>query len=211
MVRDVNVRCTTLALAMLASGARISNATASEPVTLPIAFHVAQTDGEPVVPLAFVEERLAAANRIYAPYGVAFARTAMLPLGVKHAELESRDDRDALGAEVGRGVIDCFVVRSLRDVDEPPRLRQGVHWHSRTHPGAHFVVLSSIAGPDVLAHELGHFLGNPAHSTTPGNLMSYQRGTEPPFLDPDQVARLERALHGYLRRGELRAIRSVPK
>ncbi|MFI5308804.1 MAG: hypothetical protein ACHQ53_15715 [Polyangiales bacterium] len=210
MVRDVNGRCTALALAVLAVGAKTAAAAATEVVVLPITFHVAQIDGEPVVPPAFITERLMTANQIFAPYGVAFAQAATLPLDAQHSELESRGDRDALGAEVGRGVIDCFVVRSLRDVDEPPRLRRGVHWHSHTHPGAHFVILSSIAGPDVLAHELGHFLGNPAHSQTPGNLMSYQRGDQPPFLDPDQVARLERALHGYLRRGELHALSSKP-
>jgi len=90
-------------------------------------------------------------------------------------------------------------------------MRRGVHWHSRSHPGAHFVILSSIAGTDVLAHELGHFLGNPKHSDTPGNLMSYERGDAPPFLDPEQVARMQRALQGYLRRGELRPVRVTPR
>jgi hypothetical protein len=33
--------------------------------------------------------------------------------------------------------------------------------------------------------------------------MSYQRGTVPPFLDAAQLARLERALRGYFKRGEL--------
>jgi hypothetical protein len=84
-------------------------------------------------------------------------------------------------------------------------MRRGVHWHSQSHPGKHYVILSSIAGPNVLAHELGHYLGNPKHSEVPGNLMSYQRAEGPPFLDAIQVRRIQRTLRGYLKSGELRS------
>jgi hypothetical protein len=191
--------------AMLASG---TPAAARKPVTLEIAFHVAQVDGQPVVEAAFIDERLERANQIFAPYGVAFVRTRLQPLAAEHAVIESRADRDALGVEVGRGVIDCFVVRSFRDVDDPTEMRRGVHWHSQTHAGAHFVILSTIGGPNVLAHELGHFLGNPQHSQVPGNLMSYEHGTGLPVLDATQIRQLERALRGYLARHELRPVRT---
>ena len=183
------------ALAVLAAG----------PTTLTIDVQIARIDGEPVVPGAFVQERLDAANRIYAPYGVQFAVGTTLDLGAEHAALETAADRDALGALVRPFAINLFVVRSLRDVDEPERMRRGVHWHSRSHAGKHYVILSSIAGPDVLAHELGHYLGNPKHSEVAGNLMSYQRGDEPPFLDAAQVRRIQRTLRGYRKSGELRA------
>jgi hypothetical protein len=65
------------------------------------------------------------------------------------------------------------------------------------------VILSSIAGPDVLAHELGHFLGNREHSDVPGNLMSYEHTDVLPFLDAVQREKLRRTLAGYLRRREL--------
>ena len=65
------------------------------------------------------------------------------------------------------------------------------------------MILSAIAGPDVLAHELGHFLGNPAHSDVPGNLMSYQHTEALPFLDALQSSRLRRTLRRYLRTREL--------
>lgn len=186
-------------------GLGASSSAAIAPV-LPIAFHVAETKGHPVVDPSFIEQRVARANEIFAPYEIAFAQSAMLPLGAEHAAIESRADRDALSANVGRGVIDCFVVRSLRDVDDPIQMRRGVHWHSATHVGTHFLILSSIAGPNVLAHELGHFLGNPKHSQVPGNLMSYLPKDGLPFLDSAQARRLTRTVRDYLRRHELEAI-----
>ncbi len=200
-------RCGSLALiaaVLLPNGS--AGAAAPSPVVLPIVFHVAEVQGHAVVEPGFLQRRLTEANRIFAPYGVAFAAAGRVPLGAEHAVLETREDRDALGAEARHGVIDCFVVRSLRDVDDPSQMRRGVHWHSRSYAGVHFVILSSIAGPDVLAHELGHFLGNPKHSHTPGNLMSYTRGEVVPFLDAGQVQRMHDALLNYLTRGELRAL-----
>jgi hypothetical protein len=167
--------------------------------------HVAHVGSDAVVPRSFVDAQLARANAIFEPYGVRFVEDPAPPaLAEQHAALETRADRDALGALARPGAIDCFVVRSLRDVDEPPRMRRGVHWHARGHAGAHFVVLSSIAGPDVLAHELAHYLGNPKHSETPGNLLSYERSAEPlPVLDRAQVRRMRAVIAGYLRSGEL--------
>jgi hypothetical protein len=189
-------------LALLAFG----SLRAQVPQRLPLVIHLAQVAGAPVVPRQFVEERIARANQIYAPYGVGFAIQRWVALDAVHARLEARGDRDALGAAVQARVINCFVVESLRDVDEPERMRRGVHWHSQTFAGAHFVILSAIAGPDVLAHELGHFLGNPEHSHTPGNLMSYERGEGDPVLDEAQLVRMRRAIRGYLRRRELDAV-----
>jgi hypothetical protein len=180
---------------------------ARKPVTLVIAFHVASMDGTPVVEDTFIDERLEQANRIFAPYGVAFAKRTAQPLGAEHAVLETRADRDALGALVGRGVIDCFVVRSFRDVDDPTDMRRGVHWHSQTHPGAHFVILSTIGGRYVLAHELGHYLGNPEHSDAPGNLMNPQQLGKDPVLSSPQVRKLQRTLRRYLDHHELRLAR----
>jgi hypothetical protein len=179
---------------------------AAEPVILPIVFHVAELDGRRVVDKSFVDERLARANEIFAPYAVGFAESATLALSTAHAAIETRSDRDALSGAAKRGAIDCFVVRSLRDVDDPTQMRRGVHWHSRTRAGTHFVIVSSIAGRNVLAHEIGHYLGNPKHSQTPGNLMSYLSGTGLPVLDSDQVARMNQSVRDYLKRRELRAV-----
>jgi hypothetical protein len=185
------VVATALAFAFAAPGV------AREPVTLGIVFHVAEVDGRPVADDAFLDARLERANQLYAPYGVAFAKKKVVPLGAAHAVLETRADRDALGAFVKRGAheaaIDCFVVRSFRDVDDPRELRRGVHW--RTRAGASFVILSAtFGGPTVLAHELGHYLGNPRHSDAPGNLMNPHDPGETPVLDAAQLRNLERAL-----------------
>ena len=180
---------------------------AQAPTVLPLVVHTTHVAGQPVAPPEFIELRVARANQIFAPYGVAFSIAERSVLPQRHAKLERREDRDALGAYVKRGAIHCFVVESLRDVDEPERMRRGVHWHSRSVAGAHFVIVSLLGGQDVLAHELGHFLGNPEHSPTPGNLMSYEHGPELPFLDASQLTRLRRALQRYLRSGEIRALR----
>lgn len=193
-----------IAVVIAVSGLIATPAHAADRVQLPIRIHIANFEGVPVATASFVDRQLERANAIFAPYEVRFVKTATLELAAPHAAMETRADRNALAAYAKPGAIDCFVVRSLRDVDEPGRMRQGVHWHSRSHSGAHYVILSASAGPDVLAHELGHYLGNPRHSDTPGNLMSYERG-EPalPFLDTAQLRRMRRAIRGYLRRGEL--------
>lgn len=199
---------TASALLALALGAHAQDAALR---VLPLALHVVEQDGTPVADQAFIAERIARANEIYAPYAVGFAVQERMPLLAAHAQLSSRADRDALAAYLKRKVINCFVVASLRDVDEPERMRRGVHWHAASRGGAHYVIISTLGGRDVLSHELGHFLGNPEHSPTPGNLMSYERGPMLPFLDPAQIQRLERSLRGYLRRGELALVPPPPR
>lgn len=189
-----------LALAWLALGVR---ADAPAVRWLPLVLHVVEEDGKPVADAGFIAERIARANEIYAPYRVGFVVQERLPLKAAHAHLSSRADRDALAEYLKRKVINCFVVASLRDVDEPERMRRGVHWHAATRGGAHYVIISTLGGRDVLSHELGHFLGNPEHSPTPGNLMSYEHGPMLPFLDAAQLKRLERSLRGYFKRAEL--------
>lgn len=172
---------------------------------LPLRFHLVWEDERAVVTEDFLQERLRRANEIFAPYAIAFEETSERPrIDARHASIERRADRDALAAYAIGQVIHCFVVRGLVDVDEPPMVRRGVHWHAPG--GRHYVILSSIGGPDVLAHELGHFLGNPSHSQVAGNLMSYQHTDVLPFLDSAQVARMRSALRRLLAAGELRAL-----
>jgi hypothetical protein len=183
-------------------------------VHLPLLVHMARENDDDVAPKAFVELQVRRANEIFAPHGLAFDLVAIAHSGTA-ARMETRADRSALEAYARDGVINCFVVASLRDVDEPERMRRGVHWHSETRPffarapepalrPAHYVILSAISEPDVLAHELGHYLGNPRHSETPGNLMSYQRTEGLPMLDEAQQRRVQRAVRAYLRTGELK-------
>lgn len=196
-----------VALVVLAgpsASAQPERSTAPEPFpTLPVAFAVARVDGERVVDDAWLEERTEWANRIFAPAGVSIELDSVRDLDGRHARLDSRRDRHALGDEMRDEVINVFVVESLRDVDEPDRFRQGVHWRPAGHPGKHLVIVSAIAGPTVLAHELGHFFGNRRHPETPGNIMSYERGEGDPFLDDTQVRRIRRFARRFIRSGEL--------
>ena len=181
-----------------------ASAAAQEPFpTLPVRFAVAEVDGERVVDDAWLASQLAWANRIFEPAGVSFEIAEIGSLDARHAMLEDRTDRHALGDELADGVINVFVVASLRDVDDPSRLRMGVHWRPHGHPGAHLVIVSRTSAPTVLAHELGHFFGNRQHSETRGNIMSYDRGDGEPFFDASQIARIRRFARRFLRTREL--------
>lgn len=169
----------------------------------PLAIAVATLDGAPVVDDAWIDTEVAQANAIFAPSGVSFEVRSRRALEARFAALETRADRHALGAELAAGMISVFVVGSLRDVDDPSQLRRGVHWRPAGMPGAHFVVVSRVAGPDVLAHELGHFFGNP-HSDVPNDVMSYQRdGTTPAFFERHEIVRIRRHARRFRARGEI--------
>jgi hypothetical protein len=170
---------------------------------VPLVFHVVQQAGKPVADAAFLAAQLEHANVIYRALGFTLVAVAQKKLSAAHARLVERSDRDALRASLTPGVINCFIVATLMDVDEPGRERRGVHWHVRKEPSKHFVIVSAISGPYVLAHELGHFLGNPEHSDTPGNLMSYQHTEEVPVLDEVQKQHVLRTLDMLFQTGEL--------
>lgn len=188
------------ALALLvAAGA---HAQAGFPV-FPLALAIAEENGAPVVDDAWVTEEIAQANAIFSPSGVSFELRSRRPLDAHFTHLETRADRHALGEELRPDVVNVFVVGSLRDVDDTTLMRRGVHWRPAGMPGAHFCVVSSIAGPDVLAHELGHFFGNP-HSQTPNDVMSYQRdGTVTPFFERAELGRIRRHARRFRASGEV--------
>ena len=181
-------------------------ASASAPRRIPLIFHVAQRDGEAVAPASFISEQLAAANSIYQPLGIDLVDIERVPLGAEHAEMITRTDRDALARYVKKGAIHVFIVAKLMDVDEAGRERRGVHWHPRPSPRDSYLIVSQISGRYVLAHELGHMFGNPAHSDVPGNLMCYQRAEGAPFLDAAQIRRVRRALAALLKEGRIVAL-----
>jgi hypothetical protein len=173
--------------------------------TFPIAVTVTEDEGEPVVDDAWIAIEVENANAIFRDHGVGFRVVDRHRADSTHARMETRHDRHSLGRLMHAQRIDLFAVRSLRDVDDPSRYRQGVHWRPRgvgARDGAHFVIISSIAGPTVLAHELGHYFGNP-HSDTPGNIMSYERGEVPPFFDDVQSVRIRASAQRFLREREL--------
>lgn len=157
-----------------------------------------------VVDDAWVHAQIAEANRLFQPLGTRFRWVYEKALPDANASMHTRTDRDALTPLTERsGFVDVFLVRELEDVDDPGTYRRGVCWTGRG--GKRFIILSQIAGPSVLAHELGHFFGN-GHSPIDDNLMSYVRTGAEVFLDDKQVARVREMLRAYLRRRELVAL-----
>jgi len=157
--------------------------------------------GAPARDDAWIATQIDDANALYAPLDVHFRRTQRKEMSVAHAQVHTREDRDALGALMEKNVIDVFVVAALEDVDEPGRYRKGVAWTQRT-TGARFIILSAAAPRTVLAHELGHFFGN-GHSSVADNLMSYTRTGGKVFLDDAQVARVHTFAAKFLAAGRL--------
>jgi hypothetical protein len=170
--------------------------------TLPLDLSVAPEAGKPVRDDAWIDAQIAEAERLFGPLGVHFRKAAQRPLADKYARLETRKDRDALAAERHKGVINVFLVASLRDVDDPRLYRMGVHWHHQVEKRKHFIIVSGDALPTTLAHELGHYFGNP-HTSVVNNLMSYNRNGAEVFLDDKQASRIRTFARLYVRSGEL--------
>jgi uracil-DNA glycosylase len=167
-----------------------------------LSFSIAREGGERVVDDAWVNAQIDEANRLFSPFGTRFRWTTERELAEPHGEVHTRAERDALTPLTEPDQVDVFLVRALEDVDEPGRMRMGVCWTGRA--GKRFLVVSKIARPSVLAHELGHFFGNP-HSTVTNNLMSYSRAPEqgPVFLDASQGAKITSFTTAFLRSGRL--------
>ncbi len=169
--------------------------------TFPLRVSIALDDaGKPLADPGWVTAEIDAAEGLFEPFGTHFARADGAPLDARLAHMETRADRDALASHVGSHVIDVFVVGSLRDVDDPTQMRRGVHWHAPS--GAHYLILIGSAPTTVLAHELGHYFGNP-HSHVRDNVMSYERSGAPVFFDADQGKRIAARARAYVESGEL--------
>ena len=189
-----------IALALfVATGARAQDAFP----TFPLALAIAEENGARVVDDAWIARELAQANTIFAASGVSFEVRTQRALDARFGAVETRADRNAFATERMTSMVNVFVVRSLRDVDDRTQMLRGVHWRPEGLSGAHFVIVSSIAAPDVLAHELGHFFGNP-HSQTPNAVMSYQRdGSVTPFFEREEIVRIRRHARRFRHSGEI--------
>ena len=149
----------------------------------------------------WIAAQLAEVERLFTPYGLSFATVESRAIAPAQAHAETRRDRDAFAAALHPGAVNVFVVASLRDVDDPSRMRMGVCWTPRGDDArARYVIVSSIARPSVLAHELGHYFGNP-HSKVPNNVMSYDRTAGvAPFFDEAQGKVLRRTARALFQR-----------
>ena len=165
----------------------------------------AEDGGRRVQDPEWLAGELAEVERLYAPLGIRFHAASDRALGAAHLHVESRADRDTFAAECVVKTINVFVVGSLRDVDDGVTFRRGVHWRHTQHHERRYIILSAIAGPSVLAHELGHYFGN-GHSSVTDNLMSYDRTGAEVFLDAAQSATIRKAARVALTSGELRSM-----
>ncbi len=173
--------------AALVLGALPAGAKPDDPIpTLLLNIAVAEEAGGPVRDDAWIDAQVAQVERFFGPLGVHFRKVAQRPLAERFGHLETRKDRDALDAVRVKGMVNVFVVASLRDVDDPKLYRMGVHWRNGAIPFHRYVILSAEALPTTLAHELGHY-GGLDHSQVVNNLMSYNRTSDQVFLDPGQA------------------------
>ncbi len=147
-----------------------------------IHLHIVVVDGRPVQNLAWLSRQIDEAQERFAPLDVALEVRNVTALPADRRAIVSRSDRDHLGDErFAPGLAHVFVVGSLADVDGPGEIR-GVHWRQRGDRQRRWVILSSIAGPLVLTHELGHFFGLP-HSTYPASVMNKTEGPDRPLAE----------------------------
>jgi hypothetical protein len=181
------------------------------PTCYPIALHIATTPEGPVRPPTWVAEQLTVANTHFAPSGIAFELAATTALPATAATVTTRQDRDRLAEHAHHpNAINVYIVATLMDVDRPGEQIRGVHWRERPDRARRWIVLSSIAPPLVLAHELGHYFGLP-HSTDPSSIMNKTPRTTPPFetwtFPPKERARLEQTARRIERSREVQVRR----
>lgn len=182
-----------------------------EPFRFGILFHVVDADGAAVVDDTWRTQQLEWADRVFAPLNIGFSEVGVRSVPERFADLETRSDRNGLSRGLRRLAINVFVVRTMRDVNDPTQMRRGVHWRMAGDPARHWIVISATHGPPTtLAHELGHFFGVREHSPEPGNIMGYHHGPSPRF-DEAQAARVRRVGRGLLESTELREASRVAR
>ncbi|HET6584666.1 MAG TPA: matrixin family metalloprotease [Nannocystaceae bacterium] len=173
-----------------------------------IVAHVVVIGEEPVQTPAWFARQVAEANGLFANIDVGFVVAEVRSAAAELADISSRSDRDGLGkGEHDPHVVHVWVVRRLADVDIEGDEIRGVHWRDRRDTTRRYVILSSIAPPRVLAHELGHFFGLP-HSKYAVSIMNKTPRTDPPGPErgfhPKELAIMTRERDAMIADGTLK-------
>lgn len=171
--------------------------------------HVVVVDGKPVQEPEWFATKVHHANRLFAAIDVGFQVVGADAVGPEHEVVATRTQRDQIGKKVfHEGVAHIFIVGQLDDVDVPGEVIRGVHWRLRGDRSKRWVILSSISGSMVLAHELGHFFGLP-HSRYVESVMNKKPRESPTWEErvfaeqeiPKMLARRDEMLDSaFLRR-----------
>lgn len=158
-------------------------------------------DGErSAVSKEWFRTRLDHANRLFDAIGVEFVVASWQPLRVASAAVDTRAQRDDLGAATThQGLVDVYLVSRLTDVDAPPTEIRGVHWRLRRNTSQRWVIMSAISGPMVLAHELGHFFSLP-HGVEAASIMNKRPRNTPPWEERVFTRREQTAMVAALKR-----------
>ena len=148
---------------------------------------------------AWLADQLVQANRLFAASGIGFIRAQLLARPEDAGDVDTREQRDALrNAGLHAGAVTIFIVDRLGDVDVEGAQIRGVHWRVRNQPDDHFVILSRISSPLVLAHELGHYFGLP-HSRAAASIINKTPRDQPPLEERGFVAVERRKIAQTLR------------
>jgi hypothetical protein len=171
---------------------------------LGVAVFLGTDDEGPVHGPEWVAEQVANANAGLAPLGIALELDSVEFLPLEEYHVVSKDDRDRLGEERWRkGVVNVFVPGKVDNVDEAGEI-YGVHWRLRKDVRRRWIIVSSIAWPFTLEHELGHFFGL-SHTKKNGSVMNLKGATparERRFLDWENDA-MKKVLTAKLKSGEV--------
>ena len=132
----------------------------------------------------WLKAQLKEANTLFTPLKLCFWIDEAQSLPQSDGVMKTRMQRTQLGRSqdhLKTGRIDIFVVNRLNDVDVKGAEIRGVHWRDPTdRTRKRWIILSRIARPKVMAHELGHYFDLP-HSTYPSSIMNKKPRAKPPM------------------------------
>ena len=132
----------------------------------------------------WLQAQLKEAQALFGQVGLCFRFSLERSLPQSESIMKTRTQRTRLGRLKGRlhrGQIDLFIVNKLADVDVPNTEIRGVHWRDpKDRKNKRWIILSRIARPKVLAHELGHYFDLP-HSKYPKSIMNKKPRKQPPM------------------------------